>query len=59
MESPTFQVEAPKAGAVVECAKYIQSVAELGLICDQLYAGLEKIMQGRPKVKAQLQCPAN
>ena len=48
-KSPTFQIESPRASAVLECAKYIQSLSTeaelktLGSFCDQFYACLEKL----------------
>lgn len=46
LKSPTFQIESPRAGAVLECAKYIQSAAEQKVLvsfCDNFYACLEKL----------------
>lgn len=49
LKSPTFQIESSRARAVLECAKYMQSLsteAELRALdsfCDKFYACLEKL----------------
>ena len=48
-KSPTFQIESSRARAVLECAKYMQTlstVAELRAMdsfCDEFYTCLEKL----------------
>ena len=56
LKSPAFGIESPRAGAVLECAKYIQSVAEQRVLvsfCDKFYTSGET-MHRCSEVEAQL-----